>query len=240
MRIDRWLELKRTKVFCCAGGVVRLLKRKTVKTDSILFEDGNSLGQVRGGIQSEQSLQTTLNGYSSGGTKSDQDHAGFYSRHDREQAREIQIHRQDDASFLRRSMENLFVLRLGEANLAGVNRIMSLRSQPDRCALRHGHVEQKLHAGLVRGREGKGFLAGQPGGVVDRLMDVFQGQVRIVPEDDLRALACREQVKNQMDGNAQASDASLSTELLRVHGNPTKTFHTHSVALAWNICQTCA
>ena len=267
MRIDRWLQLKRTKAFCVglaiifaaeqvvwgadssafrawqlsgeqAGRTRWLVERQMVKSNSSFLDDSDRVTQVNARADVQQRAESLLDGLSGGIAESNEDDTRFLGQEGRKQMREVKIHGQHNTSLPLRVAKDFFIRSLGQADIARMNRIMPRSAKPHRCAWRQGHVEEKLHARSVGGGEGEGFFAGQPRCVFQGFLDIFGSQVGIVPKDFLCRLAGCQQIENQVNWNSQAPNARLSCELLGINRNPWETFHVISIAFKLQTCQT--
>lgn len=107
--------------------------------------------------------------------------------------------------------------------LSEVDGIVSVLAQPLDDAYVHAHVSEKAHAARLRDSD---FLARQPGGVLDRLLDVLPFEVGVAGKDLLEARTMSDLPHDHRDRNSHSADARPPTHDLRIerdaveHGTP--------------------
>ena len=93
---------------------------------------------------------------------------------------EVEVEREDDPLFRERLGEEMFVRRSVKPFLAEVDRVVPLATEPLHHTHVHAHVGEESHASNLRASD---FLAGQPGSVLQGLLDVLRLEVGVALQD---------------------------------------------------------
>ncbi len=96
------------------------------------------------------------------------------------QISEVEVEREDDPLFRERLGEDLLVRRPVKPFLAEVDRVVPLATEPFHHTNVHAHVGEESHAA---GLWDPDFLAGQPGRVLEGLLDVLRLEVGVALKD---------------------------------------------------------
>ena len=207
-----------------------LVDRQAMNPKRAFFDDRDCT--VQGALldRGEHDAQPMTHCLNSGLVKSDQDDAGTAGGRHRQQVGIVQIHRNDDPLIPSAKIEDGLIGGCRVVDVAGVQGIMAFISQPLSDARRDRHVQQQAHD--LRGvrRQGEGFFAGEPCGVLDGLANVFRFEVGVVLQDLLSALAGSQEIQDQVDGDSQAPNTGPAAELLGIYRDAREALHGHTVA----------
>ncbi len=134
----------------------------------------------------------------------------------RGQVAEVEVERQYDPILREGVGEYLLVGRPVQPLFTKVHRIVSVTAKPFDDAQVHAHVGEESHASCLGSAD---FLAREPGGVFQGLLNVCPFQVRVPLENLLECGAVSNLADDHRHGDAHATDACPAAHDLRVEGD---------------------
>jgi len=110
---------------------------------------------------------------------------------------EVQVEREDDSLLGDGLVEDLLVRQPVQSLVPQMHRVVTRRAQPGDDPLIHAHVGEETHDRRLRRLD---LLLRQPGGVLDRLLDVLAFEIRVPLEDILERRPVRDLSDDHRDG----------------------------------------